>query len=141
MPGRYTVKLTVNGHTYTQPLTVRMDPRVHTPAAELLEQFKLSKQLYDDSVTATKALEEIRAVRDPKAHAIAGAAAPGQGRRGAATGTDTLTSVNAALGALLQIIQEADVAPNSATIAAVAERRAALAKLLQRWQTLKANPQ
>jgi len=29
MPGTYSVKLTVGGKTYTQPLTVRMDPRAN----------------------------------------------------------------------------------------------------------------
>ena len=144
MPGRYTVKLTVNGRSYTQPLSVRMDPRVRTPAAGLLQQFTLSKQLYEDSVAASKTLEEIRALRDEKALAIAGVAGPERGGRGAAQGPDTLTSVNTALGALLQSIQEADVAPNTALVKAVAERRAALAKLMQRWRALKlatANPQ
>ncbi|MDQ2949646.1 MAG: glycoside hydrolase, partial [Acidobacteriota bacterium] len=142
MPGKYTVKLTLNGRSYAQPLTVKMDPRVHTPTAGLLKQFTLSKQLYDDSVAATKALEEIRAWRaqrpqDKEASLIEGAAVVGRGGRGAAPGPDTVTSVNTTLGALMQSIQEADVAPNTATIAAVAERRAALAKLLQRWNTLK----
>src|SRR5262249_1512918 len=31
-PGTFTVKLTVNGASYTQPLTVKADPRVKTPA-------------------------------------------------------------------------------------------------------------
>ena len=31
-PGQYTVKLTVNGRTYSQPITVKQDPRVKTPA-------------------------------------------------------------------------------------------------------------
>src|SRR6185295_19595374 len=30
-PGVYTVKLTVNGQSYTQPLVVKVDPRVRTP--------------------------------------------------------------------------------------------------------------
>jgi len=30
MPGKYIVKLTVDGKTYEQPLTVRMDPRIKT---------------------------------------------------------------------------------------------------------------
>src|SRR5205823_6067329 len=38
-PGPYTVKLTVNGTTYSQPLTVRMDPRVKTPPLALHQQF------------------------------------------------------------------------------------------------------
>src|SRR5262249_29614172 len=42
MPGTYTVVLTVNGKAYTQPLAVKMDPRVKTPAAALAQQFKLS---------------------------------------------------------------------------------------------------
>ena len=46
-PGQYTVKLTVDGKSYTQPLTLKMDPRVTTPALGLAQQFTLSKQLYD----------------------------------------------------------------------------------------------
>ena len=30
-PGTYTVKLTVNGKSYTQPLTVKPDPRATSP--------------------------------------------------------------------------------------------------------------
>ena len=33
VPGTYTVKLTANGKSYTQPLTVRMDPRVKSGTA------------------------------------------------------------------------------------------------------------
>lgn len=35
VPGTYTVRLSADGHTESQPITVRMDPRVHTPANEL----------------------------------------------------------------------------------------------------------
>ena len=63
MPGNYTVKLTANGKSYTEPLMVKMDPRVRTPAAELARQFTLSKQLYDDVLEASKSLEKIRALR------------------------------------------------------------------------------
>lgn len=45
MPGRYTVKLTVNGKTYSQPLVVKMDPRVKAGQAELQKQFDLSMKL------------------------------------------------------------------------------------------------
>jgi hypothetical protein len=47
LPGRYTVRLSVNGQPYTQPLIVRMDPRVKTSPADLRLQFTLSKQLFD----------------------------------------------------------------------------------------------
>src|SRR5262249_42891197 len=34
-PGTYTVKLTVKGKSYSQPLTLRMDPRVKAPPAAI----------------------------------------------------------------------------------------------------------
>ena len=46
VPGDYTVTLTVNGKTFSQPLTVTMDSRVKASAAELQEQFDLSWKLY-----------------------------------------------------------------------------------------------
>src|SRR5262249_45685804 len=42
VPGQYTVKLHVANNTFSQPLTVRMDPRVKTPAAGLAKQFEVS---------------------------------------------------------------------------------------------------
>src|SRR6266478_6308249 len=45
-PRDYTVMLTVDGKTFSQPLTVAMDPRVNAPGADLEEQFDLSWQLY-----------------------------------------------------------------------------------------------
>ena len=50
LPGTYTVKLTANGRSVTQPLTVKMDPRVKTPPLGLQQQFTLSKRLYDAMV-------------------------------------------------------------------------------------------
>ena len=50
MPGNYTVVLTVNGKSYRQPLTLKMDPRVKASQADLAEQFRLSKQVYDEWV-------------------------------------------------------------------------------------------
>src|SRR5207249_6448140 len=44
--GDYTVTLIVDGKTFTQPLTVAMDPRVKASANELREQFDLSWRLY-----------------------------------------------------------------------------------------------
>ena len=45
-PGDYNVTLTVGGKTFSQPLSVVMDPRVKTPAADLQKQFALSWKLY-----------------------------------------------------------------------------------------------
>ena len=42
MPGTYTVRLTAGGTSSTQPLIVRMDPRVKTSAEGLAQQLALS---------------------------------------------------------------------------------------------------
>jgi photosystem II stability/assembly factor-like uncharacterized protein len=119
MPGRYTVRLTVNGQSYTQPLTVKMDPRVRTPAAGLAQQFALSRQLYDDLVLTAAALK---------------------GKTVVSEGPDTLASVRASLELLLRTLQEADAAPTSQMIAAVADRRRVVRLLLQRWNALQTQP-
>jgi len=154
MPGRYTAKLTANGQSYTQPLTVKMDPRVHTPLAALTQQFTLSKQCYDDVLTTSKIMEEVRAMRErlksapdaaleQKLNAIAGAPSGGGrgggggGRGPVAGGPETLASVSAALGQLMRAIENADVAPTTQMAAAVADRHAALRKLMTRWTELK----
>jgi photosystem II stability/assembly factor-like uncharacterized protein len=55
VPSDYTIKLTANGKTFTQPLTLRMDPRVKTPPAGLKQQFDL----------AMKVMELIRRTKSP----------------------------------------------------------------------------
>ncbi|HET9685023.1 MAG TPA: hypothetical protein VFP15_13030, partial [Gemmatimonadaceae bacterium] len=45
--GSYTVRLTVDGKSYTQPLTLRLDPRVKTAAADLARLATLSRELHD----------------------------------------------------------------------------------------------
>jgi photosystem II stability/assembly factor-like uncharacterized protein len=47
VPGTYTVKLTVNGKTLTEPLVVKMDPRVTSTPAMIQQQFTLAKRVYD----------------------------------------------------------------------------------------------
>ena len=160
MPGRYTVKLTAGGRSYTQPLTVKMDPRVRTPLTGLQRQFTLSKQTYDDIVKTSKALEQIRTMRaqlgplrekagpgatadaiaafDQKVVALGGATGGGRGggRGAVAAGPDTLASVSSSLTQLMRLLESADVMPSTQAVAAATDRRAALAKLLERWNAL-----
>jgi hypothetical protein len=44
-PGQYTVKLTVDGKTYQEPLTVAHDPRVTIPEAAYQQQFELARKV------------------------------------------------------------------------------------------------
>jgi hypothetical protein len=47
LPGIYTVKLTVEGKSYTQTVTVKNDPRSPATAAELAAQGALQRKVYD----------------------------------------------------------------------------------------------
>jgi photosystem II stability/assembly factor-like uncharacterized protein len=52
MPGNYTVKLTVNGKTISQPFSIKMDPRVKTSTADLQKQYALSMTCYEGRIKA-----------------------------------------------------------------------------------------
>jgi len=62
-PGLYTVKLTVDGKTLKQPLSLRMDPRVKTPAPALARLHQMSLSLYDGVLESQQALRELRVLR------------------------------------------------------------------------------
>jgi len=47
LPGTYTVRLTVDGQTASQPLTVKMDPRIRTSPADLETLHAAEVALYD----------------------------------------------------------------------------------------------
>jgi len=63
-PGAYTVKLTVNGKTYTQPITVKQDPRVKTPALVMQQVYTLTKSMYNGAVDAQAAAQQVQGVRE-----------------------------------------------------------------------------
>ena len=58
-PGNYQVRLTTREKTFTQPITVKMDPRVKmTPAVERI--FTLTSQAESEASTAADALKQAR---------------------------------------------------------------------------------
>ncbi|MEO7275629.1 MAG: glycoside hydrolase, partial [Vicinamibacterales bacterium] len=72
-PGTYTVKLTIDGKSYSQPIVVKQDPRVRTPALEMQRVYGLTNALYFGAVDAQAAALEVGALREQ----IAKAPAPG----------------------------------------------------------------
>jgi photosystem II stability/assembly factor-like uncharacterized protein len=145
-PGQYTVKLTVDGKSYTQPLTLKMDPRVKTPALGLAQQFTLSKQLYDGIIEAQQTVGDIRArlavasndpARSSEVETLRALEGQAAGRGAAADGPDTFNSVIGTMNQLMGLLQGADVTPTTQLTAAVAARRAALTHLMARWAALK----
>ena len=134
MPGTYTVKLTAGSRTYTQQLTVRMDPRVRTPVAALQQQHDLALAAYHGRARAMEILGKIKRLRARIAGLLpqaAGenlealkqldaraAALEGQGRRGgrgaaapAAAGPVSFSTLQNDYAALFTILEEADLPP------------------------------
>ena len=150
-PGEYTVRLTVNGEQFSQPLSLRLDPRVKTSAEDLARVASLSREMYDGAVAANAAYEEARALvaeldaagnRDAMAEVEALAPAPQprsnrRFRRSAPTGPPTLASVSEAMMDAAMAMQAADVAPTMRMIAACDTARAQFEELMSRWSALK----
>jgi photosystem II stability/assembly factor-like uncharacterized protein len=64
LPGTYTVKLTLDGQSYTRPLTVKMDPRIKTPLEDLRKQRDMQLGASEGMDESYEALEQIRSVRE-----------------------------------------------------------------------------
>jgi hypothetical protein len=62
--GTYTARLTVDGRSYTQPITVKLDPRVRTPATTMQEIYSLSASLYYDAAEAQAAVAGLVRLRE-----------------------------------------------------------------------------
>ncbi|HEU5218642.1 MAG TPA: hypothetical protein VFU23_08280, partial [Gemmatimonadales bacterium] len=152
-PGEYTVRLTANGKTSTQPLTLRLDPRVKTPAAGLAQLATLSGRMYDGAVAARAAFAQARAlvaelqklsggdINAFKAQVESLAPAPQRGRgrffgRGTAT-PPTLESAGNGMMAAAMAMQGADVAPTAAQVAGCTRAQAQAADVMARWTALK----
>ena len=61
-PGDYTLKLTVDGKTFTQPLKVAMDPRSPATPQILAQQQKLGLQMYGEAIQTRKVLTDMDVV-------------------------------------------------------------------------------
>jgi hypothetical protein len=155
LPGVYTVKLTAGGHSYTAPLTVKMDPRVKTLPAGLQQQYAAEKQLARFMTSTTEAVREARAAQeqiDKLAHDATGAladhlaalgkkikAALGSGGGfGPAPAEPGLASVNGEASGLYGEIDSADAAPTAAQSAALAKIGHDYPVVMERWNKLKA---
>ncbi|HQZ96358.1 MAG TPA: hypothetical protein PLP21_08565 [Pyrinomonadaceae bacterium] len=142
LPGVYTVKLTVDGKSFTQKLNVRMDPRVTTSTAGLRQQFDLSIQAYEGIIRArnltaevTKRIADLERTQPTsselaKLRAMIGGGQQRVGGAGEPVPVDDfpLGRLAGAFTQLLDLLQDADVAPSTQAVAAAKDLQAALAK-------------
>ncbi len=163
-PGEYQVRLTVDGKSFTQALTVKMDPRVTTPQTGLVQIHDVAMRCYDGITKARAAQADIRKLRDQlaalkakagqgavadaiaaldqKASAIEGAGGGGRfggggGGRGGGGGAPTLSGIAGELYALMNLVDATDMPPTTQAVAATSASQRTLADLLGRWEELK----
>jgi photosystem II stability/assembly factor-like uncharacterized protein len=60
LPGRYQVRVTVDGKSETQPLEITPDPRLHVTQAQLAQQFDLDMSIRAELRQVQAAIEQIR---------------------------------------------------------------------------------
>jgi photosystem II stability/assembly factor-like uncharacterized protein len=157
LPGTYTVKLNAGGKSYTQSLTLKMDPRVKTSAEDLEVQFDMEAKLADAMRRDFAALNEVKALRqklkeaaqsgnadlqskvaalDKKAEELEGKPG-GYGAQYLSTPAGRgLARLNSALSSLLAVVDSADAAPTTQAVAMFSEVNAALDEQLKRWRDM-----
>jgi hypothetical protein len=152
--GNYTIRLTVDGKAYTQPLTLRLDPRVKTSATDLARLDAVTRETYDAAVAAHVAFEQARALSaqldkltgagvaqfKARVDSLAPASVSGRRRPGFGGGGGAPLSLEAASNAMMaaaMAMQGADVAPTAGQVATAAKARADAAPLMRSWTAMK----
>ena len=151
MPGSYSVTLTSGGKTLTQPLTVKMDPRVKTSTADLALQFDLSKKLEEMRAglepigkTYQVLVRELEKVREPAAakglqDKVAALRKTLEGFSNASSVRETGTLEFYVLNKVRKLfndLQQVDAAPTPQQEAAVQNLQRDAQSAMERWKTI-----
>jgi hypothetical protein len=161
LPGTYTIKLTVDGKQFTQPLTVKMDLRIKTPLSDLQAQAALQAGAVAGMNQSYDALSQVQSVRaqlkestakakgklaesledlDKQCSSLAGATTssffgtPASGKQ-----PENLSTLNQHFGQLLGIADSSDASPTTQASKVYADLAKDLDSLLKRWNDLKQN--
>ncbi|MEJ2187502.1 MAG: hypothetical protein P8Z36_16480, partial [Gemmatimonadota bacterium] len=162
LPGTYTARLMVDGHTYSQPVTVTNDPRSPAAAADLEAQHALEMKVYTgireawnghrqaaalDSVVAAaigrkpagavaRAAKAFRArIQAVAGDTAAGGGEPAGGVNGGPPAPD-FVQLTGALVQQLEMLETGDMAPTAATQAAFNYQCNRLGTVVAAWRTL-----
>lgn len=152
VPGQYTVKLIASGQTYSQPLTVMMDPRVTVSPADLQQQLTTAQ-------TIEKMLGQIAAVRQQgnalrqnlqasgnqqllsRLSAVIGAGGGGRGGAVALPGSEdtdhsSFAYVARTLSQIENSVESAPAAPTATQISALASAQKLFNSAMANWREL-----
>ncbi len=157
-PGRYTVRLTANGKTYSQPLVLRLDPRVRIASTALARISALTREMYNGAKASHQAFVDARrlstalqgaegadaAAFRAKVDSLAPAPRPRGGFGGGfggfgggGQGPASLESVSNAMLAAAMSMQRAEVPPTAGQLAACDRARTQFREVMTRWGATK----
>jgi hypothetical protein len=161
LPGNYTIKLTVDGKSYTQPLVVKMDPRITTSLDDLRKQHDIEVGATEGMNDSYESLEQVQSVRaqlkdlaaktvkneklsgnlaalDKQCAELEGATAPAfLGLPPAAKQPENFSTLNQHFSAILAVADSADAAPTTQAEAAYRELEDSSTALRKRWSALR----
>jgi photosystem II stability/assembly factor-like uncharacterized protein len=158
LPGTYSIKLTVGGQSFPQTLTIKMDPRVKTSAADLTGQFELEMKIVEAMRRDSDALTQVQRLRKALQETLSSGAADlrasitevdkkaaeiegGSGGYGAqylsSPAGRSLSRLNSGLTSLLAAVDSADAAPTAQATATFADVQQALDEQMARWADLR----
>ena len=150
LPGTYTLRLNVDGKTYTQTLTVHNDPRVTTSLADLRAQHALLMKLDAAMRTTWEGYQQANALREAVGRtsgsdvnafeaaldSIAGNPRAQGGFRRPREAAANFVGLNAEFVGQLNAQDNGDMAPTPAMLAAYATACHDLNATLTRWKAL-----
>ena len=152
LPGTYTIRLTAGGKELTEPLTIKMDPRVTASSADLQSLFKAEYELYGSVSSSAKAALEAHSAREQiekdSQNATAdlktnleqrekqinellnGSEKPGESEPG-------LDGVAGEVSGIYTEVGQADAAPTAAQQAAAARLSEESREVVRKWESFK----
>jgi hypothetical protein len=156
LPGTYTVKLTAGGKSYTEPLVVKMDPRVNMTPEELAQQHGLGLSMAEITWQARLAIADLRRLRAVLKDRLAKggpadlttaltsfdqqavAFETSSQNPASASPSTNLVSLSGQAASLLDNFESADMPPTAQAIAAAREVSANASTALAAWGRFKA---
>ena len=162
LPGQYQVRLVAEGKTLTEPLAIKLDPRVKATPEALREEFDLSLKIRDEITLADTTVNEINSVKTQIAalHKRLGADARYKSILDSADAlvkkTEPIDSqlwqgkmkaseedlnfpdeINDQLKGIAEFMEQSDNAPTAAEIAANDDLSGKVTKLVADWKQIK----
>ena len=161
LPGQYTVRLTVDGRSYTQPLTLKMDPRLNVSQADLQKQFETARQVGALQTEVAQTRQQAQRLREAidklkgsapqpvvtalqsletKVDEVAGVQPPANpddaGVAPPSKDRSSLLYLNGVLQQVAQSVNGGDAAPTEGALTALRATQPTLTQTMAKWQQI-----